>query len=130
VHRLVSTFALSGFPIDPRTAVQSLQSEFPDVPEDEFVEDAPRRRRGSPRPHLRRFLLVSNLARLNDPAVCARPSQARPSRVSMSEAPNLRGLSAAGEITEYDESRLAEAGRTTSDRFFRPQRCKVSDLSG
>jgi hypothetical protein len=37
VHALVSSFARSGFPIEPEAAVRSLQSEFPDVPEDELL---------------------------------------------------------------------------------------------
>ena len=38
VHLLVSTFARSGFPIELKAAVRSLQSEFPDVSEDELLK--------------------------------------------------------------------------------------------
>jgi hypothetical protein len=34
----VSTFARTGFPIELKAAVRSLQSEFPDVSEDELLK--------------------------------------------------------------------------------------------
>jgi hypothetical protein len=38
VHLLVSAFARTGVPVDPSAAVLSLQSEFPNISEDELLK--------------------------------------------------------------------------------------------